>query len=172
MSGNHNNPPEKSHYFWFSPLPLFSFSPHFHQISDTYDREIPPQPAHAARRSVSLLSGWITTLWRRSSRSYVTWNTLTRRAWRQRPPPPLLFVSLLSSVRSRSWTECCTGKLYTVLERTCKLTFNIKLAFKAVTAEHRVNSECSLSWLSPYMVKYGYLMSVQLFKIIQIINYS
>lgn len=71
---------------------------------------------------------------------------------------PRLSVSLLSSVRSSThWSECFMGKLYVshmaVLERTWKLTSNIKLGFKAMTAKDKVNFECSLSRLIPYMVK-------------------
>lgn len=67
---------------------------------------------------------------------------------------PLLFVPLFGSVRSSGWSECCAGKIIcflkflAVLKRIYKLTFNIKLRLTTVTAEGKVNFECSVSRLN------------------------
>lgn len=155
-SQNHT---EKSHYFLFSgvyvsPLSFFLlYSPTF---PDTwyfqwyFNPHPHPLPSHAVQRSVFLFLEWIMTLWGRSSHSYVTWSTLKRRGWRQR-----LFshrsVSFFSLVQfaltvgvSAAWENYtfpdCLGTY-----STCKLTFTIKLGFKAMTAKDKVNFDCFLS---------------------------
>lgn len=62
---------------------------------------------------------------------------------------PFLLLSLFCQFAPLFYLEwALNGKiicLQTVLERTCKLTFNIKLAFQGTTAKDTVNFECFLS---------------------------
>lgn len=111
VSGNHNNnPPKTSHYFlasgfYISPLCLLLYSLTFPDIWYIWKRYLPSTvPSHAAKKAVFLLLEWIMTLWRRSSHSYVTWNTLRRRASRQR-----LFFPVFLSLYSVQFAPLLTG---------------------------------------------------------------
>ena len=117
------------------PLPYFPLllldMCYYHMSPFTVWQRSSP-PSGPCCQEICLLLEWIMTAWRRSSHSYVTWNTLTRKAWRQRLSPPLLL----------SWIECCMGKWYAflaALEDICSFQ---------KPWQHRIKSTCSPSWLS------------------------
>lgn len=138
--------------FYLSSPALSALLPHFHQIYDIlYMTQI------SSLEQLMLWGDLFFSSWSESwhneqgALTRMSHETLWREELVDKGPFPTSFCPFIW-FSSLFWLEWVLRRkmicFLAVLKRIYKLTFNIKLRLTAVTAEDKVNFECSLSWLN------------------------